>query len=165
MFNKKGALKNSAKFTGKHLCRGLFFNEVAAWRLWHRCFPVNFEKLFRTPFLQNTFKRLPLDFIELSIDHVIRNIPVIVFLKSLYGGVYSKPCQTFKMEFLCGNGKWLLAFNYFCEKLYLKCLLRFEIHASVTVIILLVLMSVLWKQAFNLLSAKPTKWSNTLNIT
>ena len=24
-------------------------------RLWHRCFPVNFVKFLRTPFLQNTF--------------------------------------------------------------------------------------------------------------
>ena len=29
VFFKKGALKNFAKFTGKHLCRGLFFNKVA----------------------------------------------------------------------------------------------------------------------------------------
>ena len=27
-------------------------------RLWHRCFPVNFTKLLRTPFLQNTSGRL-----------------------------------------------------------------------------------------------------------
>ena len=27
-------------------------------RLWHRCFPVNFVKLLRTPFLQNTSGRL-----------------------------------------------------------------------------------------------------------
>ena len=27
-------------------------------RLWHRCFPVNFVKFLRTPFLQNTFGRL-----------------------------------------------------------------------------------------------------------
>ena len=27
-------------------------------RLWHRCFPVNFAKFLRTPFLQNTFGRL-----------------------------------------------------------------------------------------------------------
>ena len=26
---KKGFLKNFAKFTGKHLCQGLFFNKVA----------------------------------------------------------------------------------------------------------------------------------------
>ena len=27
-------------------------------RLWHICFPVNFAKFQRTPFLQNTYKRL-----------------------------------------------------------------------------------------------------------
>ena len=49
---KKGALKNSTKFTGKHLCQTLFLNKVAGlipaalWkkRLWHRCFPVNIKK-------------------------------------------------------------------------------------------------------------------------
>ena len=29
VFCKKGALKNFAKFTGKHLCQSLFFNKVA----------------------------------------------------------------------------------------------------------------------------------------
>ena len=29
-------------------------------RLWHRCFPVNFVKFLRAPFLQNTSGRLPL---------------------------------------------------------------------------------------------------------
>ena len=29
---KKGILENFAKFTGKHLCRGLFFNKVAGLR-------------------------------------------------------------------------------------------------------------------------------------
>ena len=28
---KKGVLSNFAKFTGKHLCQGLFFNENAVW--------------------------------------------------------------------------------------------------------------------------------------
>ena len=59
---KKGVLKNFTKFTGKHLCQSLFFNKVAGLRpaallkkrLWHRCFPVNFVKFLRTPFLQNT---------------------------------------------------------------------------------------------------------------
>ena len=27
-------------------------------RLWHRCVPVNFAKFLRTPFLQNTSRRL-----------------------------------------------------------------------------------------------------------
>ena len=59
---KKGVLRNFAKFTGKYLCQSLFFNKIAGLgpatllkkRLWHRCFPVNFAKFLRTPFLQNT---------------------------------------------------------------------------------------------------------------
>ena len=61
-----GVLRNFPKFTGKHLCQSLFFNKVAGLRpatllkkrLWHRCFPVNFAKFLRTPFLQNTPGRL-----------------------------------------------------------------------------------------------------------
>ena len=63
---KNGVLRNFTKFIafdiGKHLCQILFFNKVAGLepatlfkkRLWHRCFPVNFVKFLRTPFLQNT---------------------------------------------------------------------------------------------------------------
>ena len=59
MFCKKGVLRNFAKFTRKHLCQSLLFNKVA-WlspatllkkKLWHRCFPVNFAKFLKTPFL------------------------------------------------------------------------------------------------------------------
>ena len=32
VFCKKGVLENFAKFTGKHLCQGLFFNKVAGLR-------------------------------------------------------------------------------------------------------------------------------------
>ena len=59
MFCKKGVLRNFSKFTGKHLCRSLFFNKVAGLRpatllkkkLLHRCFPANFGKFLRTSFL------------------------------------------------------------------------------------------------------------------
>ena len=59
MFGKKGVLRNLTKFTGKHLCQNFFFNKVACLRtatllkkkLWHRCFPENFVKFLRTPFL------------------------------------------------------------------------------------------------------------------
>ena len=55
---KKGVLRNFAKFTGKHLCQGLFLNKVADLRpatllkkrLWHRRFTVNFAKFLKTPF-------------------------------------------------------------------------------------------------------------------
>ena len=40
VFCKKDVLRNFTKFTGKHLCQR-----------WHRCFPVNFVKFLRTPFL------------------------------------------------------------------------------------------------------------------
>ena len=63
---KKGVLKNFAKFTEKHLYRNLFFNGVACLRpatllkkiLRHRRFPVNFARFLRTPFSQNTSRRL-----------------------------------------------------------------------------------------------------------
>ena len=73
---KKGVLRNFAKFTGKLLCQSLFFNKVAGLmpatllkkRLWHRCFPVNFVKFLRTPFLQNTSRRLLLYFFASEIS-------------------------------------------------------------------------------------------------
>ena len=48
VFCKKGVLRNFAKFTEKHLCQSLVFNNVAGLRpatlfqkrLWHMCFPV-----------------------------------------------------------------------------------------------------------------------------
>ena len=54
---KKAVLKNFSKFTGKNLCRSLFFNKVAGLRpatllkkgLCHRSFSVNFAKFLRTP--------------------------------------------------------------------------------------------------------------------
>ena len=58
VFCKKGVLRNFAKFTGKHLCQSFCFSKVACLcllkkRLRHRCFPLNFAKLLRIPFLQN----------------------------------------------------------------------------------------------------------------
>ena len=66
MFRQKGVLENFSKFTRKHLCKGLFFNNFASLGpahllkkiLCHRCFPENFERFPRTSFLQNTPRRL-----------------------------------------------------------------------------------------------------------
>ena len=68
---KKGVLKSSAKFTGKHLKQSLFLNKFEGLssatflkkRLWHRSFPVNFTKSLRTRFLQNSSGRLLLYFL------------------------------------------------------------------------------------------------------
>ena len=63
VFCRKGVLRNFAKLIGKHLYQSLFLNKTAGLkpatllknRLWHKCFPVNFVKVLRTPFfLQNT---------------------------------------------------------------------------------------------------------------
>ena len=72
LWYEKVVLRNFAKFTGKHLYQGLFFDKVAGLRpttlskkkLWHRCFPVNFAKFLIAPFLQNTSGRLLLVFAQ-----------------------------------------------------------------------------------------------------
>ena len=77
--------RNFSKFTGKRLCQGLFFNEVAGLpapllkkRLCHRCFPANFEKFLGTPFLQNTSDRLLL-FLLGKLYHVAQRGTLIIF--------------------------------------------------------------------------------------
>ena len=70
MFCKKVALRNFAKFTGKYLCKRLFFKDVAGLSpaillknsLWHRCFLVNFAKFLRTPFFREHLRWLLLLF-------------------------------------------------------------------------------------------------------
>ena len=50
-------LKKFANFTSKHQCWSYFLTKSPEIkRLQNRCFPVNFAKLLRTPFLQNTSK-------------------------------------------------------------------------------------------------------------
>ena len=66
VFCKKGVLRNFAEFRGKHLHQSIFFNKVAGLRpgtlltkrLWYRCFPVNFLKFLRTPFIIEHLSRL-----------------------------------------------------------------------------------------------------------
>ena len=54
---KRVVFRNFAKFTGKHLMSATLLKK----RLWHRCFPVNFAKFLRIPFLQKTYWRLLLN--------------------------------------------------------------------------------------------------------
>ena len=51
---RKDVVRNFAKFTGKHLCQGLFMSgpEVCNFikkRFWYRCLSVNFAKFLGTP--------------------------------------------------------------------------------------------------------------------
>ena len=96
---RKGVLRNFAKFTGKHLRQSLFFNKVAVLRpatllkkrLWHRCFPVNFAKFLRTPFLQNTSGRMLLKFPVLK----TRTRVAPVYLNSIHMEFYQPMSITF----------------------------------------------------------------------
>ena len=64
LFFKKGVLRNFTKFTGKTCARDSFLIKLQVSglktvtllkkNLCHKCFPVNFGKFLRTPFLQNT---------------------------------------------------------------------------------------------------------------
>ena len=45
-----GVFKNSANFTGKHLCLSLFLIK----RLQHRCFPIKFAKIFKNTIFYKT---------------------------------------------------------------------------------------------------------------
>ena len=66
MFFKIGVLKIFAKFTGKHLCRSLFFNRITNMRpatllkkrLRSRCFPVNFSNFLGKPFFKEHLRCL-----------------------------------------------------------------------------------------------------------
>ena len=65
---RKGVLKNFGSSTGKQLCWSLFLWSCRppAWkffkkRLEHKCFPVKFATLLRTPILKNICKRLLLE--------------------------------------------------------------------------------------------------------
>ena len=57
--SKKEATLLKEPHIGEHLCQSLYFNKAAALRpatllkkrLWHWCFPVEFVKFLRTPFL------------------------------------------------------------------------------------------------------------------
>ena len=67
-------LKNFSKFTGKYHYQILHLKKLQAWSLQlyfkrdpDTCFPVNFLKFLRAPFLKNSFERL---FLTLQIHKV-----------------------------------------------------------------------------------------------
>ena len=71
VFCAKGVLKDFAKFTGKHLCQGLFLKAadlrpvtLLKKSLWHRCFPADFAKFLRATFFTEQIHRLLLKFIS-----------------------------------------------------------------------------------------------------
>ena len=90
---RKGVLRSFKKFYRKHLCQNLFLNKVAGLRLatllkkklCHRCFPVNFQKFLRMPFLQNTSERL---FLRMTTLNAISSL-LEIFLSSYFSNFLS----------------------------------------------------------------------------
>ena len=104
----------------------LFFNKVTGlspatlWKkkLWHRCFPVNFVKFLRTPFLQKTSERL---YLPVFSKHV--NIVADRFfseqLKAILGDCYRKPTMDNNKHQRSSEKPlyFLILFHYFCSVL------------------------------------------------
>ena len=113
MLYKIGVSRNFAKFTGKYLCQSLFFNKVAdlrdRWkkRTWLRCFPVNFAKFLRAPFLQNTSGRLHFLYMLLTcFSHIFQ-----LFLWHIaipHFDLFCKSSSNIVRNF-CGNLLWQIA--------------------------------------------------------
>ena len=125
MFFKKGVLANVA---GKYLRQSLIFNKVAGLRpttllkkrLRYRCFPLNFAKFLRTPFLYNTSGRLLLK---------VSFFLFFSFSFSCFGN-----CQlNWKCEYMKGNSwkflqnSWsFLTFSWFYEYFeWVDCYMNF----------------------------------------
>ena len=105
-------------FTGKLLCRKLFFNKVASLRpanllkkrIRHRYFPVNIAKFLKIAFLQNTARRLLLyikrshemkddrSYERSTYEHLCPHWVVRKFLKSVYFQKYSYSIEIFLQE-------------------------------------------------------------------
>ena len=90
---KKSVLRIFTQFTGKHCARASFLIKkglrpatLLKKRLWHRCFPVNFAKILRTPFLQNTSERLLLylQFVYFELNSLLYISKNDSFLKKTY---------------------------------------------------------------------------------
>ena len=71
MFCKKGVLRNFAKFTGKHRKR---LGQEFTGRDWDRCFPVNFAKFLRIPFLTEHLRWLLLQLDIVNSRYITENI-------------------------------------------------------------------------------------------
>ena len=97
-----------AKFTGRHLCWRLFLKNLLPSsnffkkRLQHRCFPVNFMKLLRAPFLQNTSERLLLNVVEFFIlESLFVFLDKSVFANTIPGILWFEGAKILFCYYLC----------------------------------------------------------------
>ena len=94
-----------------------FFNKVADLtsttllekRLWRWCFPVNFAKVLRTPFLQNTYGRLPLTRGTMWPRHIPGNI-IIFSLEQIM--VNKRPAPSCRSGYAKNETKHITKFHF-----------------------------------------------------
>ena len=106
-FHKKNVPRIFTKFTGKHLCKSLFFNKVADLRpetllkkrLWQRYFPVNFEKFLRTPFLTEH-----LSVIASDVFRTLLNVYDGIFLEKFPSDMFGRVLNTSMQQI--GRSLW-----------------------------------------------------------
>ena len=85
------AQRNFPQFTGRHLCQGHFYHKVAGLRpetlfkkrLWNSCFPVNFSKFLRTPFLTQHLLWFLLFFCQGNVFWKVQKFTVYLYLEKL----------------------------------------------------------------------------------
>ena len=93
-------------------------------RLWHKCFPVNFVKLLRTPFLQNTSGRLLLNTYSrcsAGLQPGIWNFLVVSFSKNFFPFFLNLYLFFFFFFFffdcnVCQARIYSLCFHFFLQK-------------------------------------------------
>ena len=98
---------SSRPFTGKHLCKSLFFNKVTGKkRLWHSLFPVNFLKFLRAPFLIEYLRWLLLE-LSKNLSKTFKCISHINFDVDLDGegvkNIFGRKRKVFAFSSICGS--------------------------------------------------------------
>ena len=92
------------------MCQSLFFNAtLLKKRFWHRCFPVNFSKFSRAPFLQNT-SRWPLLFLPITLPFFLQlhSIDLIILTHFWFVLINSKVL----LIIISMKGSYFLFFNF-----------------------------------------------------
>ena len=114
---KKGIL-NFSKLTGKHLLQSIFFSKVehpSKKRVWHRCFTVNFCKVFK-----NNFFIEQLRWLDLNVFPIKRKIQKIFWPNSFLNSDFLVKMSPSKMEktSFCSQTKYIQKIKKIAGNIY-----------------------------------------------
>ena len=106
----KVILRNLVKFTAKYLRQSFVLIKLQASRFWHRCFPVNFAKFLRKPFLQNSFRRL----LCFQIHFEFPNLGFVFSKSRRVFAILHCACDLILRSFTIFNSRFLKNFKKIC---------------------------------------------------